>query len=390
MQVVGFGLNAMIRGEGNPKIAMLTLLISVVLNAILAPILIFGLGWGMKGAALATVLAQAVGAVWVLGYFFSGRSVLRFHARNLRLKWGICRQILLIGSPPFAMQLAAAVMNSLLNNQLDKYGGVEAISIIGIIYPVMMMIAMPIFGLNQGAQPIIGYNYGAQRFDRVKRTLEVAVLAATSFTLAGFFVAMLLPAQVVRSVRQGRRSPLRFSRGVGNSCHANLHADHADRRFSDHQRELFSGGGQTETGDAPDALPASPAADTRGDDHASLLRPRRRLGRYPDGRCLLLDPHRRLPRLRVASSAPQARGNDRVALLRYVSGKRGTGSVAQTDTVSGQTSSPRCLSPFFRGTPVVRRKRGQAPSPEAVFAHRYSSKRRSQSPFTTADLAQQK
>ena len=90
-QIVAFGLNAAIRGEGNPKIAMLSMLISVLLNAILAPIFIFGFSWGMQGAALATVISQAVTAVWVVGYFLGGTSVLRFHAQTLRLNGDVCR-----------------------------------------------------------------------------------------------------------------------------------------------------------------------------------------------------------------------------------------------------------------------------------------------------------
>jgi putative MATE family efflux protein len=196
-QMLSFGLNAAIRGEGNPRIAMLTMLISVVLNAILAPLFIFKLHWGMKGAALATVVAQAVSATWVLAYFLGGRSVLKLHVRRLRLDGRLCRDIALIGSPPFAMQIAASVMQSILNHQLRRHGGDLAISVMGILYVMFMMVAMPIFGINQGAQPIMGYNYGARRFDRVKRTLVTAIAAATALALVGFALAMLFPAQVI-------------------------------------------------------------------------------------------------------------------------------------------------------------------------------------------------
>ncbi len=152
----------------------------------------------MQGAALATVISQAVTAVWVVLYFFGGGSLLRFHARTLRLDAAICRKILVLGSPPFAMQLANSVLQSILNHQLTYYGGDLAISVMGILYAIAMMVAMPIFGINQGAQPIIGYNYGARRFDRVKKTLELAILAATALTLLGFSVAMLFPVQVIR------------------------------------------------------------------------------------------------------------------------------------------------------------------------------------------------
>jgi putative MATE family efflux protein len=196
-QMIAFGLNAAIRGEGNPKIAMLSMLISVLLNAILAPIFIFGFSWGMQGAALATVISQAVTAAWVVAYFLGGKSILRLHARSLRFDGGICRQILAFGSPPCAMQLAASVLQSILNHQLGRYGGDLAISVMGILYAMFMMVAMPVFGLNQGAQPIIGYNYGAKQFARVKRTLEIAILAATAVMLVGFGVMVLFPSEVI-------------------------------------------------------------------------------------------------------------------------------------------------------------------------------------------------
>jgi putative MATE family efflux protein len=197
-QAMGFGLNAIIRGEGNPRVAMFTVLIGALLNTILDPIFLFGLGWGMQGAAAATILSQAVSAVWVLYYFSRGRSLLKLHARTMRLNASICREIVAIGSPMFAMQLAASVMNAVLNNQLRDYGGDLAISVIGIIHSVALFIAMPIFGLTQGAQPIIGYNYGAKKYDRVKKTLQLAILLATSICVIGFVVVMTIPAQVIR------------------------------------------------------------------------------------------------------------------------------------------------------------------------------------------------
>jgi putative MATE family efflux protein len=196
-QIMGFGLNAIIRGEGNPRVAMITMLLGVVLNAVTAPILIFGLHWGMRGAAIATVFSQAVSTLWVLWYFLRGRSVLKLRAGNLRLQWPICVTIVALGSPLFAMQLAASVSNSLLNNQLRIYGGDRAVSVMGIIYAMVMITLMPIFGINQGAQPIIGFNYGAQRFDRVKKALQTAVLAASGIALLGYSVAMLFPGLVI-------------------------------------------------------------------------------------------------------------------------------------------------------------------------------------------------
>lgn len=197
-QMVGYGLNNPIRGEGNPRMAMLTMLIGVVLNVILAPIFIFGFGWGMRGAALATVISQAASAVWVVGYFLSAKSLLKIRLETLRLNRSVCAGIMAVGSPPFFLQLAASVMQGTMFNQLGKYGGDVAISVMGIIFAVSMMFFMPIFGINQGSQPIMGYNYGARQFDRVRKALKTAVLAASVIALAGFLTMMLASAQVIR------------------------------------------------------------------------------------------------------------------------------------------------------------------------------------------------
>ncbi|MDD4787137.1 MAG: MATE family efflux transporter [Pirellulales bacterium] len=196
-QTVGFGLNAVIRGEGNPRIAMATMLIGAVLNTILDPILIFGFGWAMRGAALATVLSQAVSATWVLSYFLRGRSLLRLRACHLRLRAAVCLPIVAMGSPQFTMHIAASVINGILNNQLYAYGGDLAISAMGVVYAVMMLVIMPIFGINQGAQPIIGYNYGAGNYDRVKKTLQAAAAVATLICMSGFLAVMLYPTKVI-------------------------------------------------------------------------------------------------------------------------------------------------------------------------------------------------
>jgi putative MATE family efflux protein len=197
-QLLSFGLNAVIRGEGNPRVAMLTMLISVALNAVLAPLFIFGFGWGMRGAAWATVFSQTAAAVWVAAYFFSAQSLLKLRIPSLRLHGSVCRQILFIGSPMCAVQLAATVLLSVMYHQLNRYGGDLAISVMGIVYVWMMLIAMPVFGVNQGAQPIIGYNYGAKRYDRVKKTLLTAILAASAITVIGFLVTNLFPTSIIR------------------------------------------------------------------------------------------------------------------------------------------------------------------------------------------------
>lgn len=196
-QGVGFGMNNFIRGEGNPKTAMYTMLLGAILNTILCPIFIFGFGWGVKGSALATVIAQGVAAAWVLHYFIWGKSLLKLRRRNLKLNRGVVLKIMALGSAPFALQMAASLVNMILNKSLEHYGGDTAISGMGIVMSVVTLVMMPVIGIAQGAQPIIGYNYGAQKFDRVRKALKLAIMAATGIVTFGFVVIETFPRQIV-------------------------------------------------------------------------------------------------------------------------------------------------------------------------------------------------
>ncbi len=196
-QGLGFGMNNIIRAEGNPKIAMVTMLIGAVLNTILDPIFIFVFKWGIKGAAIATVIAQTTSCIWVISHFFSGRSNLEVHKENLRLKKDVVLSIFSIGFAPFMMQLATSLEMAILNNQLFIYGGDTAISVLGIINSITTIIFMPIFGINQGSQPIIGFNYGAEKYDRVKQTFKYAAMAATTLVVIWFFVIKLFSVQLI-------------------------------------------------------------------------------------------------------------------------------------------------------------------------------------------------
>ena len=197
-QSVGFGMNNIIRAEGSPRIAMATMLIGAILNALLCYVFVFIFKWGIKGAATATVISQGISSVWVLHYFFSTRSLLKIRRKNLKLNLSIVGQIIAIGSAPFAMQVAASVIQAILNKSLIHYGGDVAISGMGIVQSVAMLILMPIFGINQGAQPIIGYNYGAGKFDRVIEALKLAIFAATAVVIVGFAIIQVFPVQIIR------------------------------------------------------------------------------------------------------------------------------------------------------------------------------------------------
>lgn len=197
-QGIGFGLNAVIRGEGSPRIAMATMLIGALLNIVLDALFIFGFGMGVRGAALATILSQLTTTIWVLGYFTSRASFLKLRLLNLRPTMSRTWSIFAIGSAPFAMQLAASVIIAVFNIQLAAHGGDLAISVYGIIHSMAMMTMMPVLGISQGAQPIIGFNYGAENYDRVKKTLLLAAMAASAVTTLGFAIAMVAPSEIVR------------------------------------------------------------------------------------------------------------------------------------------------------------------------------------------------
>jgi putative MATE family efflux protein len=198
-QYASFSLNAVIRAEGNPRLAMMTMLINAGLNIALDALFIPVLGLGITGAAVATVLSQAVSAAWTLAHFRSRRSVLKLRLVHLRVRWEVIRPALAIGLAPFSMHLGASVIFTLVNRALARYGGDVAIGAYGIIGPLSMLILMPIFGLNQGAQPIIGYNFGAGRLDRVRRTLRLAVLAATATVCVGFVLAQAIPGLLIHA-----------------------------------------------------------------------------------------------------------------------------------------------------------------------------------------------
>lgn len=192
-----FGMNNFIRAEGKPAIAMITMIIGVILNICLAPLFIFVFGWGMKGAALATVISQAVSATWIVSHFILGKSMLKIRVKNLKLNINIVKGVLSIGVAPFAMQVAQCALTAIINIRLGTYGGDVAISAMGVVNSLVTLIIMPVLGINQGSQPIIGYNYGAENYDRVKKVLKYATIAATSISTLGFIVTQLFPTQLI-------------------------------------------------------------------------------------------------------------------------------------------------------------------------------------------------
>lgn len=195
-QSIGFGMTNFIRSEGNPKLAMLTMSAGAAINIILDAVFIVKLDMGIRGGALATVIAELVPAIWVLAYFMGGKSLLRIKKENLRLKLETVKRIVALGFAQFSIQIASSIVAVVANTTLLKYGGDIGISAFRIINNIAMIFLMPIFGINQGMQPIVGYNYGAKQFDRVKKTLFMAIGAASGVAILGFIVTRLFSVQL--------------------------------------------------------------------------------------------------------------------------------------------------------------------------------------------------
>lgn len=196
-QCFGFGMNNFIRAEGNPIYSMITQLCGALLNIIFCYIFIFIFKLGIRGSAFATLLAQMITTIMVLGYFYTKRSKLHIKWHHLTLNPQIIKRILTIGLPPFIMQVILCFIMIIFNRSLLTYGGELSISIWGIINSIIMLFMMPIFGLNQGAQPIIGYNYGARNYQRVKETLFLCIKISTVIIFVGYLFIEILPGKFI-------------------------------------------------------------------------------------------------------------------------------------------------------------------------------------------------
>ncbi|HNY14477.1 MAG TPA: MATE family efflux transporter [Bacteroidales bacterium] len=187
------GLNNIIRASGYPGKAMIITLTTVVVNLVLAPLFIFVFDWGIRGAALATVIAQAVGTVTAVIHFTRLDSFVRFLPGYMKLKKVIIGDIISIGMSNFLMLLFGSLVISIFNLSLRKYGGDYAIGAFGIIASIANLAAMVVIGFNQGMQPIVGYNYGAQKISRSLRAFKLTVFAATCVTTFMFLLAEIFP-----------------------------------------------------------------------------------------------------------------------------------------------------------------------------------------------------
>ncbi len=193
-----FGLNSMLRSSGHPTASMTATIVAVVLNIALDPVFIFVLDMGVRGAALATMISQAVAVMWQLTIFCNPKELLHFNRKIWRLDRRIVLDSFAIGLSPFLMNLAHCVVVVILNNQLKHYGGDMAIAAYGLINRITFVFAMIVIGLNQGMQPIVGFNYGARQYPRMLSAFRLTALWATAVTTLVFLLGEICPELLVR------------------------------------------------------------------------------------------------------------------------------------------------------------------------------------------------
>jgi putative MATE family efflux protein len=194
-----YSLNNVMRASGYPKRAMFTMLIGAGCNVVLAPIFIFGFGLGIKGAAIATDISMAISAAFVFAHFFKSDVTVGFRRGNFRLRRKAVIAIISIGAAPALVNAASCFINIIINTSLGRYGGDTAIGAAGIFTTYTSLITTVVLGICQGMQPIIGYNYGAKRFDRLRRTFTLAVVASTIICTCGSVFGLIYPELIAKA-----------------------------------------------------------------------------------------------------------------------------------------------------------------------------------------------
>ncbi len=185
------------RAEGNARKAMESITLSSIVNVSLDWLFIFPLGWGVAGAAWATVIAQLVGSAYLANYVFRHSRRLRISLSHLRPDFGVLRRIYAIGFSAFSRQVTFSVQSLFLNNSVVAYGGESALAILGILMRIFMFIVLPVFGILQGMRPIMSYNYGACLYNRARQSLKYGILGATATLTVGFLLVQLLPLTIM-------------------------------------------------------------------------------------------------------------------------------------------------------------------------------------------------
>ena len=196
--MLGMGMNLFITTQGFAGYSMASVVIGAVSNIVLDPILIFSLSMGVQGAALATIISQALSAAFVLRFLFGKKTILRVRREFLRPQWALMKKTLGLGLAPFVVQTTEAAVSISFNASLQRYGGDLAVGAMTVASTVKQMISLPANGIGQGAQPIISFNYGARNVARVKKTVGLMFAALSAFILCGCVLGELFPETVIR------------------------------------------------------------------------------------------------------------------------------------------------------------------------------------------------
>lgn len=192
------GLNYFINAQGFAKYGMFTLLLGGILNIILDPVFIFLFDMGVAGAAVATVISQFVSCLWVLGFFFGKKTMLRITKKSLEYDLNVMKRVFGLGLSPFFMSSTEGILQVSFNRQLLFYGGDIAVSAMTIMMSMSQILSLPMEGIAQATQPIISYNYGAGKYDRVKKTISLALKAALTYSIVGVLLMELFPSLFVQ------------------------------------------------------------------------------------------------------------------------------------------------------------------------------------------------
>ena len=193
-----FGMNAVLRAAGKPRHAMWATLFTVACNIVLVIAFVWWFRWGIRGAALATVVSQSLALCWQMWQFSDKKELLHLKRGIYKLKKDLVRNIIAIGISPFLMQSTSCVIVIFMNNQFVRYGGDMAVGAYSIANSVVMMFFMFVMGVCQGMQPIVGYNYGAEKYERMFRCLFLAIACATGILLVGWTLSMAFPREIAR------------------------------------------------------------------------------------------------------------------------------------------------------------------------------------------------
>lgn len=196
---VTYNLNSVMRASGYPKRAMYTMFIGAGCNVVLAPIFIFVLDMGIKGAAIATDISMLVGMIFVVAHFFNPDTDLRFTPGIYGLKWKVILGIIGVGAAPSIINITGCVINVIVNRTLYAYGGDIAVGAVGIFTTYTSLLCMFVVGIAQGVQPLIGYNYGAGLYGRMKRIFWISALVGTFVTAVGSFVSLVFPEWIAKA-----------------------------------------------------------------------------------------------------------------------------------------------------------------------------------------------